>query len=72
MNATSWTGASDTETRRRLKPLIYNDLLTVDDTRRSHRYKLVSLDKLDDFAVNIGLPCPESIAERVALMAEDV
>lgn len=72
LDATGWSGCSDTQTRKRLKPLTENDIISIDEIKRTHLYKLVNPQHAEKLATKIGLPDPEDIFERVALMKEEL
>ena len=63
-----WCGLSNTTVRRRLGPLISAGILTVDDTTKPYRYKITNPELAE--VVDLDLPTPEDIAERIAIMSE--
>jgi len=63
-----WTGLSEATVRRRLRPLVRTGILTVDNSSKPYQY-LVEKPELVE-SVDVGLPEPEDIAERIAIMSE--
>lgn len=61
-----WCGLSNTTTRRRLYPLESAGIVTVNKEKKPYIYKVERPELAD--AVNLSLPLPKEIAERIAIM----
>lgn len=64
----AWTGLSEATVRRRLGSLIWVGIVTVDKSSKPYRYRVEKPELVG--AVDVGLPDPEDIEERVAIMSE--
>jgi len=62
-----WTGLSEATVRRRLGPLVWAGIVSVDQSSKPYQYKVEKPELAD--SINIGLPDPDDIAERVAIMS---
>jgi hypothetical protein len=71
LDATDWSQCSESETRRRLKPLVNCGALSLDMSQRPYRYCLAQHDLSNALMNQVNLPDPESIAERIAIMKEE-
>lgn len=71
VDVANWIACSETETRRRLKPLTACGIIGVDESTRPYRYSLDKPDQLEMYTVDIGLPDPEEISERLAIMEDE-
>lgn len=63
-----WCGLSNTTIRRRLSPLISPGIITVDKDGKPYRYRVTNPELAE--TADLGLPTPEDIAERIAIMSE--
>jgi hypothetical protein len=62
-----WTGVSNPTVRRRLGPLVVVGILSEDASGKPYKYRVVKADLAK--AIDLHLPTPEDIAERVAMMS---
>jgi len=62
-----WTGLSEATVRRRLGPLVWVGIVSVDQSSKPYQYKVEKPELAD--SINIGLPDPDDIAERIAIMS---
>lgn len=62
-----WTGLSEATVRRRLEPLVWAGIVSVDQSSKPYQYKVEKPELAD--SINIGLPDPNDIAERIAIMS---
>ncbi len=63
-----WCGLSNTTVRRRLGPLLWAGIFTLNNTSKPYRYKLINPELAE--VADLGLATPENIAERVSIMSE--
>ncbi len=64
----NWTGLSEPTIRRRLGPLVWTGIVGVDKSGKPFQYRVEKPELVE--SVDIGLPSPEDIAERIAIMSE--
>jgi DNA primase len=64
-----WTGVSNATVRRRLVPLVAVGILSEDASGKPYKYRVVKADLAK--AIDLHLPTPEDIAERIAIMSDD-
>lgn len=69
-DAVEWTGVSEPTVRRRLKPLVAVGIIMEDSSGKPFRYRVVKADLAK--AIDLQLPTPEDIAERIAIMEEHI
>ncbi|MFX0198517.1 MAG: hypothetical protein ACFFCW_20550 [Candidatus Hodarchaeota archaeon] len=62
-----WAGLSEATVRRRLGPLVWAGIVSVDQSCKPYQYKVEKPELVD--SINIGLPDPDDIAERIAIMS---
>ena len=63
-----WCGLSNTTVRRRLSPLEWAGIITVNKEKKPYHYKAEHPELVD--VADLSLPTPEDIIERVAFMSE--
>ena len=63
----NWTGLSEATIRRRLGSLVWAGIVTVDKSSKPYQYRVEKPELAE--AVDVGLPDPDDIAERVAIMS---
>jgi len=63
-----WCGLSNTTVRRRISPLVSPGIITVDKDGKPYRYRVTNPELAE--TADLGLPTPEDIAERIAIMSE--
>jgi DNA primase len=63
-----WSGISNSNVRRRLKPLLSAGVIAVDDTSKPYKYKVAKPHLAE--GADLNLPMPEDISERIAIMTE--
>lgn len=61
-----WAGLSEATVRRRLGSLVWIGIVTVDKGSKPYKYRIEKPELIE--SVNVGLPEPEDIAERIAIM----
>lgn len=68
-DAERWAGAvSNTTIRRRLEPLEWAGVITVDKSSKPYQYRITKPQLAE--VVDLNLPTPEDIAERIAIILE--
>jgi hypothetical protein len=63
-----WVGISEATVRRRLGILVWVGIISVDKTSKPYKYKVEKPELAE--SIDVGLPEPEDIAERIAIMSE--
>ncbi|MFX0194889.1 MAG: hypothetical protein ACFFCW_02110 [Candidatus Hodarchaeota archaeon] len=63
----NWTGLSEATVRRRLGPLAWTGIVTVDKSSKPYKYRIEKPELAE--SIDIGLPDPDDIEERVAIMS---
>jgi hypothetical protein len=63
-----WAGLSNATVRRRLGPLVAVGILSEDKAGKPYKYRVVKADLAK--AIDLHLPTPEDIAERIAIMSD--
>ncbi len=63
-----WVGLSEATIRRRLGTLVWTGIVSVDKTSKPYKYRVDKPELAE--SVDVGLPDPEDIAERIAIMSE--
>jgi hypothetical protein len=63
-----WVGISEATVRRRLGTLVWVGIISVDKTSKPYKYKVEKPELAE--SIDVGLPEPEDIAERIAIMSE--
>ena len=63
-----WCGLSNTTVRRRLDPLVSAGIVDVGKDKKPYQYKITNPELAE--VAELGLPKPEDIAERIAIMSE--
>ena len=63
-----WAGLSEATVRRRLGALVWTGIVGVDKSGKPFQYRVEKPELVE--SVDIGLPSPEDIAERIAIMSE--
>jgi hypothetical protein len=67
-DAEEWAGAvSNTTVRRRLEPLEWAGIITVDKSGKPYQYRIIKPQLAE--VIDLNLPAPEDIAERIAIMS---
>lgn len=61
-----WTGVCEKTVRNRLVDLIFCGIVSVDKSKKPYKYQVAKEEILK--LTNIGLPSPEEMAERIAIM----
>lgn len=63
-----WAGLSEATVRRRLGALVWAGIVGVDKSGKPFQYRVEKPELVE--SVDIGLPSPEDIAERIAIISE--
>jgi hypothetical protein len=63
-----WVGLSEATVRRRLGTLVWTGIVSVDKASKPYKYRVEKPELAE--SVDVGLPDPEDIAERIAIMSE--
>jgi len=66
-NCEEWAGVSNATVRRRLEPLVAVGILSEDASGKPYKYRVVNADLAK--AIDLHLPTPEDIAERIGIMS---